>query len=293
MSDAANLRQKRPLSADLIRSVTEVPIASLKEINKLFELLAESLKQVLAGFSPVACRVECDGIAEVVEPTPIPDAIRARFFSQPGALEIWVSGDKGFVLALCDLSFGGTGHEPAYDSEERPLSKIERRLSHLALEEFVCEFPAVLERALGTAFEPHAEPPGQNPPDTPPETSLVSGRLLVNLFGYSGEVRIHLNRKDVLAIVPGGRGPASRMSASVGRQGYIGEQVNHTAITLRVSLAPETMPIGAIGTLKPGQLIRLSSTVHSPVLVSNEDVQLFSATLVSSSGRLAIRVNRD
>ncbi len=287
MTTASTNATHRPLTANLLRAATEVPASSTPSINKLFERLAEALTASLATLSDVPVRVSVDGIVEAGAGG---DGAVVLLRADKGNLAAMVSCDRTFVFSLCELAFGGSGTEPAHDPQDRPQSKIETKLRKLALDEFASRLPGGLGETFDSEFSV-AEAPSDDEPKG--ERTCVTGKFLVNAFGYSGEVSLSFDRKQLMALAGGlkARSRTRRGAQQNSSEPAIRDQVVQTDLTLEVRLAPEQIPFGEIGALRPGQLIKLSSTAATPVIVKSGDVVLFSATLARSNDRMAIKLN--
>jgi flagellar motor switch protein FliM len=280
---------KKPITARLLRSITEVPVIALPAVIGIFDRAAQSLAEILGTFSDVPARISVESIGESIEPLETPDPVRFSLRSARGDIGGTIACDRNFVLALCELSFGGTGTEPVCDAEDRPLSKIEDRLRNFALDGLLQNLSSIFADVLGLAFCAAEKPENSKPL---PGRMCVSGKLLVNAYGYSGEVSISLDRRQIATLAGGWQTiskPQSAISAEISASA-LRDQVNQTTLTLDVLLAPETVPFGDIGDLRPGQLIRLASTIHTPVVVRSDGVELFSATLARSNDRIAVRL---
>lgn len=291
MTAASPKATHRPLTASLLRAAMDVSPSSTPSIGKSFDRLAQALAASLAGLSDVPVRVSVDNIEAAVEPAGIADGVATFLKSAKGNLAVIVNCDRTFVFALCELSFGGTGTEPAYDPQDRPQSKIEAQLRQFALNEFASRLPGELGDIFNTEFTA-AEAPSDE--ETQTDRAYIAGKFLVNAFGYSGEVTLSLDRRQLMALADGLRirGAARGGAGQNPPEPRISERVNQTDLILEVRLAPEKIAFGEIGALRPGQLIELSSTAATPVIVNCADVTLFSATLARSNDRIAIKLGR-
>ncbi|MBI2718605.1 MAG: FliM/FliN family flagellar motor switch protein [Rhizobiales bacterium] len=277
---------RRPVTAALFRSLTEVPVSGRPEVVKLFDGLSALIFEELASFATITPRIDLDEIAENL--TPATDALALMLVSQRGRFGVWVDCDRRFVLALAEMSFGGSGNEPAFELEDRPPSKIEARLREHFLAGLAAKLPEVLAEALGQTFRPPADDTKEDATTAPPV--CVGGSFLVNIFGYSSEIRVLLNRRDLAAILPRrstGYKAAEPVFASNVR---LDEPARQALVEVKVLLSPETLSVGEIGALRPGQLIRLACTAHTPVRIVSENVAVCSGSLTAADGFIAVRI---
>jgi len=277
---------RTPLTASLLRAHTETPASSIPAFNKLFELASEKLSNTLARLNEVPVRVTVEGIVEATISTKQPQLLSMHQQSALGPLETLISCDRPLCFMLCEIGLGGTGTEPGFDSE-RPLSKIETQLRQQMLHEFAELIPQALTDVFDLKFDAIQN---ATPFELPNELSCIGGKLLVNAFSYSGEVQLYFDRKQLTSI-------ADKLKLSVPNPNYAKEHtnamregLNDMDLFLEVSLPAEPIAFGEIGELCPGQLIRLSATTATPLTVSCDGKQLFSALLAKSKSRIAIRV---
>lgn len=277
---------RRPLTASLLRAHTETPVSSVPAFNKLFEVASQKLSTNLARLNEVPVRVAVDGIVESIATVKQPHTLSLFLQSTEGPLDALVACDRSFCFTLCELCLGGTGTEPGFDSE-RPLSKIETQLQNKVLEEFAALIPETLADTFDLKFE--AIQP-ESPLEQAAEWSCIGGKLLVNAFSYSGEVQLLFNRKQLTAIADKLKLNDASMADTKEQTGVMREQLNELELLFKVSLPAEAVAFGSIGEFRPGQLIKLSSTMATPLAASCEGRQLFSALLAKSAGKIAVQV---
>jgi flagellar motor switch protein FliM len=199
------------------------------------------------------------------------------------------SCDRTMAFAIADLGFGGTGDEPPFVSVERPLSATEAGLVKLLLDRLLEELPLIVATSFDLTSKSANGPQGSDSPDGEQAQRHVVFRLLVNVLGYDGEVKIGLNREQLLHLASGcvdGKS-ASTAGASVDT---ISGGVAASSADLLVSLGDETLTVEALMALAPGQLLPLRSTVHAPVQVWSGGIRLFPARLMRTGNYLAVRI---
>ena len=288
MSNNSAPAGNKPFTADLIRSLAVVPAASNSVTERILSKLADAVTGILQSFNPIDMKAVPDGIVETEETYPLPGTTVFHFMSSGELLAIAFSCDSNFALGLCELSFGGTGNEPPFDAEDRPLSKTELRLQHLVFEELSLRLPAILEDVLSAAFTLFKGVPTSLPSAGVP-AYLVCGKILINVFGYSGELKIHLDKAQLHRHASATK-QSKLLHANSSQASALKIRLDQTTINLRVVLAAEAMEIGELGNLRIGQLIQLASTVATPVRIVSEGVELFTATLARSKNRIALKI---
>lgn len=282
---------RRPLTAQMIRALGKVPPASKPELPALLTALAEALAAVLRDFTQAPVKVEADGLGIEHHPPPVADAVTSHLVSGRGPLGPSLVADRAFTLGLCEAAFGGTGMEPPFDGEDRPLSKTEQRLTRGVLEALAARLPAALELCLGTVFALDESDRRKQPPPSEHDAEFIAGRLLVHIYGYSGEVRLLLPEVEIGAILAlGAESVAAHGPASAEAQDHFRAEILEGPVDLSVQVPQELMQLGEVARLRKGQLLKFKATVETPLLVSCEGLTLHRARLSSSEGHVTLEI---
>ena len=277
----------RLLTAGMIRGAKRVAPVARPELPQFLDAAAASLGKLLSGYTQAPLRCESDGLRVASRELPIASAEVVHVTSPRGGLSVHLLADRRFVMGLCEASFGGGGTEEPHDEAERPLSRTESRLSAIVLKELAGQLPRLMSDCFETQFNLAEVDPKRRPPQAAP-ADVIDLRILVHIFGYSGEI---------LLLVPED-GLAALTSAAVGSQSPDGTD-HHTQykqavftsdIQLDAMLPQDLMPLGAVVNLRKGQLLKLSATALTPVLLASDGVTLQRARLGAGGGRVQLEI---
>lgn len=183
---------------------------------------------------------------------------------------------------------GGTGSEDAFNMNDRPLSKIETRL--------IAHFETALSREIAAALTIHlSHDVSMFEVQNQQEAATSSGELfqlryLINVFSYSGEIRLTFSRSELEHQIKSAETKLAEHTNSV-LQKQLQTEVSKSDIVLTVTLGTEILPLEEISRLRPGRLIELSSTVSSPVTVWSGSVAAFHGRLARNGDRLAVAIS--
>lgn len=280
--------RRRPLTADLLGSRTEVSAANLPAVVRIFGLAGQALGALLREFSSVDVKVSLDAITEVGGAGIDPDAVECCFVANGSPIDARIACDRNLAMILCELAFGGSSDEPPCEGEDRPLSRIETALRQLAIGEFADRLPVILKEALGVEVKRLSDQ-GQSESPQPHESDRICGKLLVNVFGYSGELRVDLDRRRLIDLAA----PSSRRAstASVGLSSpTLRANLEQSETVLELRLRPQVMTYADIADLRIGQLLKLSMTADDPVALVSGGEHLFAARLVRPASRVTARI---
>jgi flagellar motor switch protein FliM len=291
MADVSPAPARRPLTAPMIRALGKVPPAARPELPALMTALAEAATRLLGEFTSAPMRVDPDGLAVEHLTLPLAESQSIRLLSDRGALAPLLVADRMLVMGLCEAAFGGTGTEPPFDGDDRPLSRTETRLRQALLQSLADRLPACLELCLGTAFQPPDDPGRKLPPAVAEETEFIAGRLLVHVYGYTGEIRLMLPEIEIAAILAGGPagGSAGPVPGPHAAERFR-EALFEGPIALTVQLPQELMQLGEVARLRKGQLLKFKATAQTPLLVSAEGVSLHRARLSHSDDHVTLEI---
>lgn len=278
----------KPLDASHFKAPARPVLAANPAITKLAGRLAEGCRAGFARIRPAPWRVTFERITEGEAVTLDGEGGILRFESELGSLTSRLTLDRQSISALLEAAMGGTGAEAAFSLSERPLSKLELAILRLA--------ETSLARELATALSDQFDRPfslfeGREEPDLPAAASdLAQMQFTVNVFSYSGDIRLCFQRSELERQV--GAGSAGLADAADGTQRErLQQEVGKSEVTLTISLGPEVLPLETIAGLSVGKLVELSSRVTAPVIVWSGGVAAYEAVLARSGERLAITIS--
>lgn len=292
MTDAAEkvVPVRRPLTADHLRTRAATQLAATPAIGRLATRLPEMVGRIFGHPDSAALRVTVDHVQDETLALPQEGGRWFRLQGASGPLRVLLMLDRPAVFALCEASLGGSGTEPPHADPERPLSRIERGLRDAWLSRCVSGLAELLAGILGgpmTVADEGADGLGIDDIASLDTTLL---RLLVNLFGYSGELVIALDRVQLASLLATAGGGSPEVARQPGRRQALQHGLGHAPAPVTVALPAETMSVEDIADLRPGQLLRLAARLSDPVIVSVSGQDIFSGLLDPAGGRLAVRL---
>ena len=290
MTNTAESIGGRPLSAAMFRKPQAASALSLPGVKKLSQRLPAAVASAMTAIGDLPPRVAVEDIMEETGTAMLELTAAATQDYDTGALSLSVSSDQAMALAITDLAFGGTGDEPPFSSSERPLSATESGLAMLLLDRLAVSLHPIVAASFGLMAASADRPPKAEAPSGEEARPQVVFRLLVNVLGYDGEVKIGLNREQLLHLVASGGGDGTRAPAAGQGADTVSGGVAKADTELLVTLADETLTVEALLALAPGQLVPLRSTVHAAVQVWSAGVHLFPARLMRTGNHLAVRI---
>jgi flagellar motor switch protein FliM len=275
----------RLLSATHFKSPPRAPLSALPAALRLSSLLADSCNRSFTRLSSVSWRVAVDRIEETTAPFSDMFTRRVRLESTIGSLTIQIAMDRSLISAFMEAVTGGSGTEAPFDIGERPLSSIERATLGIACDALASDIGQSLSAHFARPFSYfHEDEPG-DPPLTIQE--MATFRLLVNVFGYSGELRLSMARNELTHQIEGASSGSEDVHAGVAHQ-ELQRQVGRSDVEFIVTLGPQTLSVEHLTALRPGEMIALSSTVSTPVTLWSGGVAAFRGNLARSGDRLAV-----
>jgi hypothetical protein len=281
---------RKPVTSALIRAASKVAPAARPELPLLLVSAAEALTRVLGDYTSSPVRAEPDGFAVSQRDTPIAGAEQLRLTSPRGDFNPQLLADRRFIMGLCEAGFGGSGTEAPHDGEERPLSRTESRLLKVVLQEFAARLPPLLADCFGTSFTPREEDTRRRPQPAPLPVDFVAGRILVHVFGYSGEVLLLLPEAELPALTArAGALPSSFQNGEAERARYHAAVLD-SAVTLTAQLPQELMPLSEVVQLRKGQLLKFHATALTPVLLAADGATLRRARFAASDAAWQLEI---
>jgi flagellar motor switch protein FliM len=284
----------KPLSLEALRAKADRPTNNLALLPKSFGRFALALSKdflSMAAASPSFtfegfCRTEAQLVQEVEENWSLSETLICGEFKQG----IRVSIDRAVIYGLCDVVFGSVGNEPAY-AEARPFSKIERAITQLFFKTVGRVMPSAFQNiALKEFFVAPPEDPNEDP-QYPPVKPFVSVKILCNVHGYSGELLIEIPEELALQFQLGEdkqRAPAAPKVSEWGMQ--ISGRVETIEVELVAVLAEFQMSLDSVTSLHAGQVIKLENDIASPLTVSSDGIELFTARLGQTARKFCLSI---
>lgn len=276
----------QPLTAAHFKPAGQELIAANPMIVKLAAKIAEAIPAVLANFGTTAPRVTLDAAGSVKSSANEDGATALRFESRSGSMSARIMLDRTMVFAMCEQALGGTGTEDPIAESERPFSTIETELRKLIVSSIAGALTGALSQVLATPFSLFEDVEAD---DAPGPMDQVNFRYLVNIFSYSGELRLSIPQQE-LALQIGAASKPLDDSKSAEDQRDLQRQIAGAPVAFQISLEPETVCVGDIIALRPGSLLKLTAAMTSPVIVSSDGVDVFSAALIHLDDHIAVRL---
>lgn len=278
MSAAVKLAQRRPVTGSMIRAAGKAAPAARPELPLLLKAAAEALCKVLGSYAQAPFRCEADGLSITHREVPVAQAETLKLVSPRGVLTPLIVSDRRFLMGLCEAGFGGSGTEEPFDGDERPLSHTETRLLKAVMHDVAAALPAVLGDIFATAFRMLEDDGRSAPPAAGRELAFVTGRILVHVFGYTGEITLLLPEAEIAALFAAGDAMVASQTGAESQTRYQAAVLD-AGVVLAAQLPQELMPLGAVSNLRRGQLLKFRADVRTPVRLSADGVTLFTARL--------------
>ncbi len=209
-----------PLTAAMIRVAGKPQASASNEIASLQAALAEAVVTAFAAFTAAPVRAEPDGLSISLREMPVEDGQVIKLVSPRGALTPVLMADRPLVMALCEAAFGGSGTEPVFDGADRPYSATERRLRDALLAGLAGLLPEALELCLSVPFRTVEEEDRKPASREAVSVSCISCRLLVYVYGYSGELTVLLPEEQVTQLLAGAAATIGADGPDSGDRGY-------------------------------------------------------------------------
>lgn len=280
--------RRRPLTARDLGAEPRIPVSGLPQVVKFATQLSDSCCAALSGFGSASWKLSVDRIEDVTEAGGLANATLLTIAAPDRTLTALAWLDQAAISAVIDVAMGGSGMEEPFEFEGRPFSAIEREILAMARGKLAEAVAAALSQELGAPHrvekcEADVETVGKGEP-------LLSFRFVVNVFGYSGELRIVTPAEPLnssLAVLAEASGAAKQVDDF--RTG-IKREVGRAAAEVSVSLQPSWLTVEEIVSLYPGKVLKLDTSVKADVSVSSDNVVLFKGALARSGDHLAVRI---
>jgi hypothetical protein len=279
---------QRPLEASFFRPAAPPPLSAAPDISRLAAQLGEACLRSLARLRPAGWAVVLDRIEERADPPGETGGRHVRLESALGSLTLHLSLDRPAISAITEAALGGTGAEQAFGLTDRPLSRIETGLIQMVEASLAGELATALTQHFSRAFSKFED--GDPPPITGRADELAQFRYIINVFSYSGELRLTFNAAE-LRCQMSAAGQADGDDAPAALRQHFQNEVGKSDMVLTVMLGPETFSLEDVAGFRPGQLLELSSTVAGEVTVWSEGVASFRGRLARSGERLAVALS--
>ena len=277
----------RRLSVADIMPKPPAPVTSGSGVTRFAAKLADAMSESLAELGGGLWRVTLDRIDDKIAEIWDETGAWFRVESHRGSMRLHMAFDRAAFSAVCEVAMGGSASEPLYEFPERPLSNIEKDILAHALERLT----GCTAHVLGEHLEvPVRQFEDREDSESSAISDLVTCRFLANLNGYSGEIRLTALQSEIAAQFA----PPAMEESNAGREGRsrinLQHRISSADIGFTVTLGPEMMVVDDVATLSRGKLLRLTSTTATPVVLRSDGNPVFSATLLRTGDRMAIRL---
>lgn len=190
--------------------------------------------------------------------------------------------DRRFAHSLLEAMYGGDGSEPAPEQFPVPTG-----LESGLFREILTRHAAVLGRQFNASFalersETSLEPSELGVADAPSVIAQFNFRIL----NGGGSLFVLLPTGPVSSFRQrgGSESPAESNKQDAAWSIQLQQVLGSAGVDLRAVLDGSHMTVKELGSLRPGQILRLSSSLSSPVRLEAEDRTVFTASLRQSDG---------
>lgn len=279
-----------PVTAAHIRAAGKPQASASNEVTDLMAAMAETVVAVFARFAAVPVRAEPDGLTIASREVPVADGLAVKLGSPRGPLTPVLLADRATVMALCELAFGGSGTEPVFDGADRPYSATERRLCDALLAELAAHLPEALELCLSVPFRAVEEEERKPASRETVEVTFISGRLLVYVYGYSGELTLLLPEEQVTQLIAVAAAANSAVRLDPEAHGRYAAVLRSAEVEVTVLLPAELKPLSEVAALRPGQLLKFTSSATTPLLLTAGGSLLHEVRITPGGGHMGIEI---
>jgi flagellar motor switch protein FliM len=261
-------------------------LSTLPEVIRFGGKLADAISRQLSEWGASA-RVTVEDIKEVTSAAVREDETWWSAAVEGVCLRVSMLFDRQSTFAMCEMAFGGTGTEPPYTVQDRPLSAIEAELRSLVLARLSTDIAKGLSLLFGTTATLTRSPEGAEAEAD--DTAYLSFRFLITVLGYSGEFTLRIADQQVRDLLAAAAKPAS---VSVEGSEAFKRRVGEATAKIIVSFPPETRTVRDVMALRTGALLRLAASMTSTVNVSCEGADIFLAHIIPSKDHMTIELIR-
>lgn len=276
----------KPLDAGHFRAPPVPEPSALPGQARLAARLGEACAAGLSSLHQAAWKVTAEGVIEPAALADIEEGLLLRFESERGSLTGFLSLDRAAVSALLEVTMGGSGTEPVFELAHRPLSRIERGVLQLAHDALARQLVQGLSEATALNVNLFT---GREAPELDAAGGLVQFRLLVSIFGHSGEISISFARHELERQLGGCAGGQTPGGDALGRDA-LQLAMGKSEVVVTVTLASETLSLETVAALRPGRHLALSATTATPVIVWSGGVAAYRGSLGRNGDRFAVTV---
>ncbi|MCB1378763.1 MAG: FliM/FliN family flagellar motor switch protein [Alphaproteobacteria bacterium] len=253
-------------------------------------LLPEMVATKLMLWNPVMPRVTLEGSREEEVQRQKGETMEFVLPFAAGSLEAIFSCDRTLIALLTDLLLGGTGTESVVTPNDRPLSRIEEDICELVFQSLSKDLPALISGSHGFKVADSGLPAERRVKSSPERDCFYMFRLLVNVFGYDGELRVGFHCGELRDLIAAASQPTDVSSVNGSERVALLERVHESPTEIIVTLEADALTVMQLSSLVPGYVLQLRSTVHTPVMVLSGGIPLFVGHLAKIGDRLAVRV---
>jgi flagellar motor switch protein FliM len=253
----------------------------------LFELMRQSMP-VPPRISMQACRSMTAEDAFALHGGPCAIAVYSTTgWSGP----CFVTCNRTAANVILEMLLGADPAEPS-PTDERPISKAERRISTIFFKTFLGCVSSAFIMTAETDFDlttTWAEPDFD---EVKPRSSMIVARFDIETSKHKGEIHF-LIPDDSLANVREALSQRPETDSDVQDDRWeeaVRKQFNRSSVTLTAILDERPGTLGEIAGLRPGDILELNATTESTVVVETNNERLLWCSLGKSNGVYTLRV---
>lgn len=273
----------KPLTADLLRPPPAPPLAQHPQTAAISKRLPAALQDCFLQIGSLPVRISVEAAGEEPHDPARADAHAYQMDLPGGPLHFTLSMDRALAFALADLACGGAGMEQPF-LLDRPPSRFEEDIRDLFVGKAAAAVASVLAAAL-LPDSPFAAPKALAEPPDGGGPQMVF-RLLANVAGYDGELRVALSAKALAEALGSGRQPDEPAAAGARLEAGL----TAAEVELVVALPEQRMSVADLSGLQPGQFLKFAAAAATPVRVSCAGAELFTARLARAGGHFAVQI---
>lgn len=203
----------------------------------------------------------------------------------------FVTCNRQAAFIILEMLLGADPAEPS-PTEERALSKVERRLSAVFFKTFLGCVSSAFMMVAETGFDlttTWAEPDFD---EVKPRSAMIVGRFEIETPRQKGEIHF-LIPDESLAPVREALSQPPKTITEVNDDRWeetIRKEFNRSTVVLTAILDERPGTLGEIAGLRPGDILELNATTDSQVVVETNNERLLWCSLGKSNGVYTLRV---